>query len=271
MRAGERRVGVLAWVALGVTLALLYAPLLQVAISSINTNSFGSSWEHPTLHWYRLAFDNELVVTSLWRSVRLAGAVGVSAALLGTGSAIAVRHRPRMRSLAASLATARIATPEILIAVGLGVLLPLAGARLGTVAMWFGHTVLLSAYVVLVVSARLQRMPEGLEDAACDLGASPWRVIRHVVIPQVIPAVLAAVLLVAAFSFDDVVLSLRLSGPTDTTLPMVILSMAQRRPTPELDAIGAVVVMIGAVFIGAAMLATRIRSSGEDQNLIGGL
>ncbi len=75
----------------------------------------------------------------------------------------------------------------------------------------------------------------------------------------------------SAFSFDDVILSLRLSGPTDTTLPMVILSMAQRRPSPELDAIGAVVIMIGIVCVGAATLAMRIRRVGEKHSVIGGL
>ena len=271
MRGHKRRVGIVVSLSLAAALVLLYAPLVQLVISSLNTNSLGSSWEHPTLGWYRRALDNELVVASLWRSVRLALAVAFSAALLGTGSAIAVRHRPRIRSLAASLATARVATPEILVAVGLGVLLPLADIQLGVVAMWFGHTVLLSAYVVLIVSARLQGMPEGLEDAAQDLGAPPWRVIRHVVMPQVTPAGFASTLLVAAFSFDDVILSLRLSGPTDTTLPMVILSMAQRRPSPELDAIGAVVIMIGIVCVGAATLAIRIRRVGEKHSVIGGL
>ena len=83
------------------------------------------------------------------------------------------------------------------------------------------------------------------------------------------PAVAAAVVLVAAFSFDDVILSSRLGGPTDTTLPVVILSMATRRPTPELDAIGTLVVVAGLAAFAVALLVGRLRS-GSTRDLLGG-
>jgi ABC-type spermidine/putrescine transport system permease subunit II len=134
--------------------------------------------------------------------------------------------------------------------------------------MWFGHTAVLSGYVVLVVNARLAGIQSDLEDAAADLGAPPAAVVRDVVLPHICPAIIAAMVLVAAFSFDDVLLSSRLSGPDDTTLPVVILSMATRRTTPEVDAIGSLVLGLGALaFVLAATIGRVARGTEPERGL----
>jgi ABC-type spermidine/putrescine transport system permease subunit II len=253
-------VGPVAGAALVLTLTILYAPVLQLVVSSFNQNSLTTRWQGVTAAWYRAALDNEQVRDAALRSVRLAISVAVAATVVGTAAAIAVRHRPRLRAFVLGLAAARIATPEIVLAVALSVLLPLVEVGFGPVAMWFGHVVLLSAYVVLVVSTRLVGMSALQEESAADLGASPARVVATVVVPHVVPAVAAAAVLVAAFSFDDVLLSARLSGPTDTTLPVVILSMATRRPTPELDAIGSLVVLANLAAFAVALLVHSARN-----------
>jgi ABC-type spermidine/putrescine transport system permease subunit II len=254
---------------LGVTLLLLYAPIAQLVASSLNSNALTAAWRGFTLDWYELALRNDEVVDAAWRSLRLAVAVAAAAGVIGTLGAVAVRHHPRSRRLLNTLATARIATPELVLAVGLSVLMPLLGLRFGTLSMWFGHTVLLSAYVLVIVSSRLSGTSIVLEEAAADLGASPLRVVRHAVLPHVMPAVAAALVLVAAFSFDDVLLSSRLGGPNDTTLPVVILSMATRRPTPELDAIGTLVIAAGLASFVLALTVGRLRA-GSTRDLLGG-
>jgi ABC-type spermidine/putrescine transport system permease subunit II len=251
-------VGLVAGAALALTLVILYAPVLQLVVSSFNQNSLTTRWQGLTGEWYRAALDNDQVRDAALRSVQLALAVAAAATVVGTAAAIAVRHRPRLRAFILGLAAARIATPEIVLAVALSVLLPLVEVGFGPATMWFGHVVLLSAYVVLVVSTRLVGMSAVQEESAADLGAGPVRVVATVVVPHVLPAVAAATVLVAAFSFDDVLLSARLSGPTDTTLPLVILSMATRRPTPELDAIGSLVVLAN---LAAFALALAVHSA----------
>lgn len=263
MRSERFRLGGIAVGSLVIVLALLYAPLVQLIVSSVNANSLTTRWEGFTTRWYRAAFADDVVTTAMWRSLRLAVLVAVTSGLVGTSAAIAVRHRPRMRALVRGLATARVATPEIVLAVALGVLFPLLGVRFGSWTMWFGHSALLSAYVVLIVAARLAGQSPNLEDAAADLGARPFAVVRHVVLPHAAPAVGVATLLVAAFSFDDVLLSSRLSGPQDTTLPLVIVSMATRRTTPELDAIGSLVIAAGLSAFAVAALIGRVARSRE--------
>lgn len=265
---GRRRIGWVSGSALGVTLMLLYAPIAQLLVSSANQNKLTARWTGFTAQWYRLALDNDAVIAAAGRSARLALLVGLSAGVIGSVAALVVRRHPRFQAAVLSLAAARIATPELVLAVALGVVFPLAGVRFSTWTMWFGHTVLLSGYVVVVVTTRLGGLDPLLEESAADLGASPTRVVRHVVVPHVAPAMVAAGFLVAAFSFDDVLMSARLGGPNDTTLPLVILSMATRRPTPQLDAIGTLVVVAGALSFMVALAVGRVRS-GNATDLIG--
>ncbi len=257
----RRRVGWVSGSALAVALMLLYAPIAQLLVSSANENTLTARWTGFTTQWYRLAFDNDAVISAAGRSARLAILVGLSAGSIGSVAALVVRRHPRFQAAVLALATARIATPELVLAVALGVVFPLAGVRFSTWTMWFGHTALLSGYVVVVVSTRLGGLDRLLEESAADLGASPLRVVRHIVLPHVAPAMVSAGLLVAAFSFDDVLMSARLGGPNDTTLPLVILSMATRRPTPQLDAIGTLVVAAGALTFIMALVIGRIRSA----------
>ena len=88
-----------------------------------------------------------------------------------------------------------------------------------------------------------------MEDAAADLGAPPARVLRTIVLPDLAPGIWAAALLTFLFSFDDVVLSRLLSSPDTPTLPVTVLSLISRRPSPEIDAIGTVVMAVGLVVI----------------------
>ncbi len=255
--------------ALALTLTVLYAPIAQLLVSSFNRNSLTASWKGFTTRWYSQALDNEQVVDAAARSLRLALVVSFAAAIIGGLAVLVVRRHPKWSALVRSFAAARLAVPEIVLAVALGVVLPLFDVRPGAPAMWFGHTVFLSGYVVLVVGARLADLDPSLEDAAADLGARPLGVLRHVVVPHMIPALLASTVLVAAFSFDDVLLSNRLGGPQDTTLPVVIVSMATRRPTPELDAIGSLVVLAGVGAFIVSLLVSRLRG-GFARDLVAG-
>jgi spermidine/putrescine transport system permease protein len=151
----------------------------------------------------------------------------------------------------------RVATPEIIIATGLGALLPAAQIAFGYRPMLVAHIAYLSAYVTLIVGARAAGADRSLEEAALDLGANRSQVLRHIVVPDLMPAIVSSGILALAFSFDDVALSLTLRGPNDTTVPVYIFSAVQRRVTPSIHAIGAVVVAVGVVAFAAATSINR--------------
>jgi spermidine/putrescine transport system permease protein len=238
---------------------VLYAPLLYVVYASVNANPSGSSWQGATAAWFREAWNSVTARQAFENSVSLAVVSSVGATLTGTSVALAVRRTRTMRAIAVGLAGARTASPEIIIATGLAVLLPMVGVRFGFRPMAVGHIAYLSAYVTLLVGARAAGADISQEEAALDLGAKRWQVLRDVVIPDVLPAVVAAGLLAAAFSFDDVALSQSLRGPTDTTLPVFLVSTINSpNQSPSIYAIGTMVIGVGAVVVGAAALVGRV-------------
>jgi spermidine/putrescine transport system permease protein len=236
---------------------------VYLVYASLNRNPLGSAWKGFTLDWYRAAVDDPSARDAARTSVRLAVGASVGATVLGTAAALAVRRTKWLRRLSLLLAGARAATPEIIIATGLAVMLPLVNLSLGFKPMLVAHVVYLSAYVTLLVGARAAGADASHEEAALDLGASRWQTLWHIVLPDLRPAIVSSLLLAAAFSFDDVALSLALRGPQDTTLPVYLFSAVQRRVTPSIHAIGVMVVLVGALAFGAALVANRATRRGH--------
>jgi len=242
---------------LAVLVVVLYAPLLFMVLSSVNSNPDSTTWQGFTFSWYRAAFDDQALRDAVVVSVQVALGAATLAVVTGTAAAIAARHSRVMQRLNLALATARVGTPEIILATGLGALLPTIGVGFGRVPMLVAHTAYLSAYVTLIVGARAAGSATVIEESALDLGATPWRVIRDVILPDLLPAIASAGLLALAFSFDDVALSLALRGADDTTVPLYIFSAVQRRVTPSIHAIGAMIIVIGVVVFAGASLVNR--------------
>jgi ABC-type spermidine/putrescine transport system permease subunit II len=240
--------------ALALLITILYAPLLRVLINSFNSNPLATTWDGATLRWFRIAIADQEVRSALWVSARLAFETSIVSVLIGTLAVVAVRALPRGGRVLVRLASlARITTPEIIVATGLFVMMPLLSVRFGFRALFFGHVAYLTGFVVVLVSARAANADRSLEDAAQDLGARPWRVLCTIVLPDLLPAISAAALLSAAFSFDDVALSRSLASPTSTTLPLVLVSLIQRRVTPEIDAIATLLLGVGFLLFAAAL------------------
>jgi ABC-type spermidine/putrescine transport system permease subunit II len=233
---------------------VLYAPLVYVVYASVNQNPIGSAWLGATTAWFVEASESEGLREAAETSIRLALVTSVLATAIGSAVAVAVRDTRWMRAIATTLAGARAASPEIIIATGLAVLLPRLDVRFGFAPMAAAHVAYLSAYVALLVGARAASLDPVLEDAALDLGAGRWRVLARVVLPQLTPAIAAGAILTAAFSFDDVALSLALRGPEDTTLPVYLLSTINSpNQSPAVYAVGTIVIAVG-LLIGACML-----------------
>jgi ABC-type spermidine/putrescine transport system permease subunit II len=236
-------------------IAVLYAPLVRVVVNAFNSNPLATTWEGATLRWFRTAINDTEVRSAVWVSVKLAGISSLVSVLIGTLAVVAVRMLPRGgRSLVKIAALSRVTTPEIIVATGLFVLMPLLSVKFGFNALFFGHVVYLTGFVVVLVAARAANADRSLEDAAQDLGARPWQVMWTIVLPDLLPAIGAAALLSAAFSFDDVAISRAVNSPTTTTLPLVLVSLIQRRVTPEIDAIATLLLLVGALLFGGALV-----------------
>jgi putrescine transport system permease protein len=113
----------------------------------------------------------------------------------------------------------------------------------------------------MVIQARLAGMDGRLEEAARDLGATPWVAFRSVTLPLMLPSLLAGWLLAFTLSLDDVVVASFVSGPAGTTLPMVVFSMLRLGLTPEINALAVVILLVAGLAAGGALLLLRRRSS----------
>lgn len=255
-----RRPSGLAVVAI-VVVALLYAPIALVLVNSVNADEMLVGWGGFTAEWYREAFGDARVRSALVTSIQVALlSTAVAIALAITAALWTRRAIARRRQLFDATTYVRIILPETVLALGLFLLFTRLDVPLGVPAIVAGHVVFNSAYATIILQARFATMDGTLEAAAADLGASPWRVYRRVTMPMLLPAVIAAALLVFSFSFDDVVTSLFLGGTDAETLPVLLLGLIRLKVTPEVNAIGVIVMLTttGLFAIAAAVLSLRV-------------
>ena len=245
-----------------VILGCLWAPIAIVAINSVNSDERLISWGGFTTRWFSEALNDQRVrdafVTSL--EVALLSTIA-SLAIAITASLWVRRASQRSRRVLDATTYMRIILPETVLAIGLFLLLRRYDVGLGVVTIVIGHVVFNSAYATIVIQARMSTLSETLEQAAADLGATPWRVFRRVTLPLIMPAVIVAGLLVFSFSVDDVVTSLFLGGPNAETLPVLLLGLIRLHVTPEVNAIGVLVMLTTTALLAVAAILSSVRSA----------
>jgi putrescine transport system permease protein len=196
--------------------------------------------------------------------------------VLGTiaGLVLARFGRFRGRTLLAAMTTAPLVMPEVI--TGLAMLLlfvameQLIGwpAGRGITTITIAHITFSMSYVTVIVQSRLANFDDSLEEAAMDLGARPAKVFWRVTLPLIMPAIISGWLLAFTLSWDDVVISQFVAGPSSTTLPMVIFSKVRLGVSPDVNALATLMVLIvatGVVFSALAMQRQEKRRQREMQ------
>jgi spermidine/putrescine transport system permease protein len=254
-------------------LAWSIVPVLIAVLFSFNSGRSRSSWQGFSLRWWvsdegSLAQSDDLrgaLVNSLVLAV-LTVAVAVP---LGVALAIGLsRWQARTAKGANGLMLLPFVTPEIVLGAAFFIVFTqlYTAVDLGRPAQLVGHVTFTLSYVVVVVRGRLAGVGRTLDDAARDLGATPLQALRLVILPQLWPAIVAAVVIVFATSIDDFVVSSFLSAPGADTVPMRIYSQARGGATPALNALATFVlfVTIAVIVVGlGVMRVLRRRGGGE--------
>jgi spermidine/putrescine transport system permease protein len=128
---------------------------------------------------------------------------------------------------------------------------------LGLSTVIIGHILFNVPLVTLIVRARLRKLDPALEEAAQDLGATPWQAFWRVTFPQLQPALWGAALMSFTVSLDDFVVTFFTAGPGSTTLPLKVFSMMRTGVTPEINALSALLVMVSMCLIGLSLMLQR--------------
>ncbi len=252
----------------------LWIPLIAVFIGSFDSNSLLTGWSSATARWYRQALTDSNVRSGFETTLIIAVLSALLSLLVAVSGGLWWRHAPRRaRAFYDGLVYARIVVPEVVFASALFFLFLKIHFTLGLPAIVIGHAVLNSAYSTLIIQARLVGLDPALEEAAADLGATPWRTFRRVTLVNLMPAIIAAGLLAFTFSLDDVVTSYFLQGTSQSPLPIVLLGMIRFRITPEINAVGVFVMFLTVALMSLAVVAFstagRVGRSSRRSRLLG--
>lgn len=247
----RRRViwGAPGWITLLVYIAI-FAPILVLVVFSFNAARSTVVFTEFSLDWYRRVFANRHLGRALQVSLIVAVSSAAIATAIGALAAVAItRRRFRGRHALGTALAAPLVMPEIVLSVGLLVFMSFLGVRLGYGTMITGHVLVTIPFTVLIVRAAASSLDPRHEDAAADLGANPWQVFRRVTLPQLMPAVMTAFLLAGTLSFDNLVMSTFTTGIGTTTLPLRIYSMLRQGITPEINALGTLLILANLIVI----------------------
>ena len=228
----------------------LYCPMAVLIVFSFNDSQYSLSWKGATLNWYRvLLADGQLLRVAL-NSLVVALSSATLAAAIGTVAAVTLfRYRFFGRRLLYALIYVLIMSPEIVMGISLLMLFVAIRLPLGFWTLLLSHTTFCIPFVVVTVLSRLSGFDRNLMDAAQDLGASEVQVFRRIVLPLLMPAVLAGWLLSFALSLDDVIISFFVTGPGFEVLPLRIFSLVRLGVKPEINALCTLMFGLTLVFI----------------------
>ncbi|MCC1497322.1 spermidine/putrescine ABC transporter permease PotC [Alcanivorax sp. 1008] len=230
--------------------ALLYVPILVLVIYSFNDSRTGYRWGGLSLRWYQALFDNHAMVQAMWNSLWLALAAATVSTVIGGLTALALhRYQFRGKQALRGMLFVVMMSPEIVLAISLLALFLVVGVQLGFVSLLLAHVTFCLPFVVITVMARLSGLDERLMEAARDLGAGEFTTVRTILVPVMMPALLAGWLLGFTLSLDDVVVSTFVSGPSYEILPLRIYSMVRVGLKPEVNALGTLLLVFSLVML----------------------
>lgn len=239
-------------------LLCLYGPLIMVALFSFNESRSVTQFQGFSLGWYQQAANNPFVQDAALLSIKLALSATFLATIAATMAALATtRCKPfKGYTLVYAIINQPLMVPEIVTAVGILALFSLIKQLTGVQGFGYllmAHTVFCIPFAYMPIRARLENMDLLYEQAAADLYATPWQVFRRVTLPLLMPGILAGAMLSFVVSLDDVIISLLVAGPGETTLPVFMLGQLRRGFTPEINAISTVLIGVSFVIIAVVL------------------
>lgn len=223
---------------LAVIFILMYIPIILVMIYSVNASKISSVWDGFSLKWYEELFRDRALFESLRNSIVLGVCASLGAAVIGTLGAIgSSKVEMKGKGIVEYISTLPIMIPEIILGMVFMAFFSLLGLPFGMTTLIIAHTAFCVPYVFMLVKARLVGMDKSLEEAALDLGATKTRTFFDVILPLIAPAIASGMLLSFAMSFDDVIISVFVTGVNSNTLPLKIYSQLKTGVTPKINAL----------------------------------
>ena len=238
--------------------AFLYLPIVLLVVYSFNDSRLNLYWAGFTTKWYGLLFGNEVLLRAFQNSLIVAAATTTLAVIIGTSAAwLLYRYRFPAQQTLGLLIFIPMVMPEVLMGVSLLVLFVSLGVPLGYGTLIIAHTTFCFPFVLVGVQARLQGIDPSLEEAAMDLGATPLKAFWLVIVPYLMPAIVAGALMSFTLSFDEYIVTIFTSGADSQTLPLKVYGMVRVGLNPQLNALSTLFIAATALLVIASQIFTR--------------
>ena len=244
-----------------VVYAYLYIPIIILVTNSFNEDRYGLSWKGFSWNWYERLFNNDTLIQAAFHSVTIAFFAATLATIVGGLTAIALyRYRFRGKQAVSGMLFIVMMSPDIVMAVSLLALFMVVGISLGFWSLLLAHVTFCLPYVTVTIFSRLNGFDARMLEAAKDLGASEVTILRKIILPLALPAVVSGWLLSFTISLDDVVVSSFVSGVSYEILPLRIFSLVKTGVTPEVNALATIMIVLSLGLVILSQLITRINN-----------
>ncbi|AJP10712.1 ABC transporter spermidine/putrescine permease [Clostridioides difficile] len=236
----------------------MYAPIFALVLFSFNDSKSMARWNGFTWKWYGQLLQNESIMSALYYTIVIAILASVISTIVGTISAIGIhKMRGKSKKLILNVNYLPILNTEIVTAVALMSLFVFVKMEFGFTTMLLAHIMFCLPYVILSVLPKMKQLPDNIEDAAMDLGATPIYALRKVILPQIKPGIVSGFLIAFTMSIDDFIISFFNAGNGVSNLSIEIYGMARRGIKPEINALSTIMF---AVVLGLLLLANKKES-----------
>lgn len=274
-------------------LTFLYAPILILMAYSFNSSRLVTVWKSLSFDWYIALANDDEFLRAIYLTLSIGFCAATMAVVIGTLAAFVLTRFSHFRgkSIFSFSITAPMIMPEVI--TGLSLLLMFIamanGSHVvaqwiissfhitedsflypflqqldgfpnrGVFTIWIAMVTFTSAYVMVIVRARLKETDLSIEEAALDLGATPFKVFIFITLPSLTPAIISGWLLSFTLTLDDIVISQFVAGPKSTTLPMLVFSSVRRGVNPKINALATIIVLIVSICVALAWYFMRRR------------
>ena len=232
----------------------MFAPIFVVLLLAFNASQFGGfPIEGFSLRWFWTLFENEAIMRAFRTSFVLGLLTALVATTIGVLAALAlVRYQFRGKDWITTFLISPVLVPETVLAVGLLIFLRWLHMPRSFLLLLVGHSIIALPFVVLVVQARLVGIRKEYEEAARSLGANPVQTFFQITFPLLMPAIFAGALFAFTISFDNITATIFWRPSGLETVPTQIFGMLRNSVSPEINALGFVMICIT---VGVPLLA----------------
>ena len=208
-------------------LLFIYLPIGYLVLFSFNEGKSMTNFSGFSLRWYENLFSKETsMLESIWTTLIVAGISTVVSTVVGTIAAIGLSKAKRIvRTMVLEVNNLPVMNPDIVTAIGLMLLFISVKIQPNMITLILSHISFCIPYVILTVMPKLRQLDDNVAEAALDLGATPWKALTKVIIPQIMPAILSGALIAFSMSLDDFVVSYFNAGVGINTISMYVYSM----------------------------------------------